>query len=891
MTTRLGLALLLSLLAGAALWQPGEGLRLTIDASSAAIGTPASSQRERLLASVTTATVFDRASLLMLDGLTRRLARLPGVWSVRSAVGAELPASQDEDIDVASLADRLRRDPDAAEAWIDRILGDPMLAGRLVSTSRDALAIVVEVDGESEAERAEATERVVAALESGLADHPALGLRITGGPLIKQTIGVLLIEQMLFVLPITILVFAVLLWSAFRHLLTVVACVLTMAASMAWTLGFAAAIGWGLNLVTILIPPLVMALSVAYCMHVVSEFAAVGKLDEALRSIRLPLAITAVTTAIGLGALALNPLYSVKQFAALGAFAALASALAAECVLGGLLGLGRRVPSMWPRADSAMVRGANLLAGTAVRHARRMLAGGVAVLIVALIGASQVEPGARYIRDLPESTPARADFEAINAAFGGTNTFRIEIRATGTDAALLPEVLNTVDALQAWLARQPEVGTSLSLVDYVKRVNQAFAGGDIGAYRVPQDAALTKQLMMIAAPEDAYAYTDLNFTRILVEVSSPETDTARLSALLRRLDARLAELPPGLTVSLSGAAVDLTRTIESLTAGQLQSIGLASLAIFGVLCLLFASVKVGALAMLPNVLPVAVYFGLLGFTGTPLGPTTALVACIVLGIAVDDTLHLLVRFNRLARDYADEVRAAREAAAQVIRPITLTTVAVCCGFLALVNSPFHSQVVFGVMAAVTLLIAWASDLLLVPAVGARATIVTLWDTLRVDLGEAPQRTIPLLAGMSARQARLFALATNIRTVPDGDRLIRQGDAGTEMYVVVEGKVRIWIERPDGSAMPIGEQGRGTTLGEAGNFSRRRTANVTAVGATRVLAFSGDDLERLRRVHPRIAALAYRNLNRIQAERLAGTTERLAELGERSTDRGTRSAND
>ena len=92
-------------------------------------------------------------------------------------------------------------------------------------------------------------------------------------------------------------------------------------------------------------------------------------------------------------------------------------------------------------------------------------------------------------------------------------------------------------------------------------------------------------------------------------------------------------------------------------------------------------------------------------------------------------------------------------------------------------------------------------------------------------------------------------------------------------------------------MPIGEQGRGTTLGEAGNFSRRRTANVTAVGATRVLAFSGDDLERLRRVHPRIAALAYRNLNRIQAERLAGTTERLAELGERSTDRGTRSAND
>lgn len=883
MRTRLIIALLLTVLAAAALWSPGAGLKLRIDSSSAAIGASQAADTERLLASIRVSGEPDPAQLLVIDALVQRLKAMPAVKSVQSAIDAQLPFSSNDEIEVSSLGRRLRRNEPDPELWIQRMLNDPILAGRLLSADQRSFALVIQVLGQDEASRAANTALIVETMREQLSWDPRLEFRISGAPLIKQTIGKLLMEQMLLVLPISIGAFAVLLWSAFRRLAVVLACMVTMAVSMVWTLAIAAALGWGLNLVTILIPPLVLALSVAYSMHLVSEFAAEQDSARALKSVRGPLCISGLTTAIGLGALAFNPLYSIQQFAALGALAAITAVLASELVLGGLLLGIRSQPSIWPSVDSLLVKCANRLAEFAVSNAKLVLLVGVTVLVAALLAATQVQPGARYIRDLPLDNPARADFEHINAAFDGTNTFNIDLQASGADAALLPNVLHAVSDLQIWLAQQPEVGGSLSLADFVKRVNQTFGSGTAEDYRIPHDAALIKQMMLIAAPADVYAYTDQSFTRIRIEVSSPEVDTAVLSALFQRLQPELDALPPGLTISLNGPALELTQTIESLTKGQLQSVALASLAILLVLCLMFASIKVGLLAMLPNILPVAIYFGLLGVTGTALGPTTALVACIVLGIAVDDTLHMLVRFNRLAREFADEQRAARLAAAQIIRPITLTTVAVCCGFLSLLFSPFHSQVVFGAMAAATLVVAWASDLLLVPAVGSRATIVTLWDSLKLDLGQTPEKTIPLLAGMRPRQARLFALSTSIRELPAGELLIRQGEDGREMFVVVEGQLKVWVERPDGTRMELGTVSRGATLGEGGSFNSRRTANVQTLGPVRLLVFTADDLERLRKRHSKIGALAYRNLNQIQAQRLAGTTERLALLGERTTD--------
>ena len=129
--------------------------------------------------------------------------------------------------------------------------------------------------------------------------------------------------------------------------------------------------------------------------------------------------------------------------------------------------------------------------------------------------------------------------------------------------------------------------------------------------------------------------------------------------------------------------------------------GVAALVVFVMLATLFTSWRVAALAMLPNLLPIAVYYGLLGLFDVPLNPTTSLIACIVLGVAVDDTIHFLVRFNTASRSLANEPQAVAVALRAVLRPVTFTTVALCAGFAVLCLSPLQNQVQFGALAAAT----------------------------------------------------------------------------------------------------------------------------------------------------------------------------------------------
>src|SRR3546814_2525160 len=101
-------------------------------------------------------------------------------------------------------------------------------------------------------------------------------------------------------------------------------------------------------------------------------------------------------------------------------------------------------------------------------------------------------------------------------------------------------------------------------------------------------------------------------------------------------------------------------------------------------------------------------------------------------------------------------------------------------------------------------------------------IVTLWDMLRLDLGESPQHTIPLLSGLSLRQARVFALMSKLEKHAAAERVIEEGDLARDIYVVVDGRLEVWIER-NGERKQLNTLGRGAVLGEAGFFGQRRTA--------------------------------------------------------------------
>jgi len=185
----------------------------------------------------------------------------------------------------------------------------------------------------------------------------------------------------------------------------------------------------------------------------------------------------------------------------------------------------------------------------------------------------------------------------------------------------------------------------------------------------------------------------------------------------------------------------------------------------------------------------------------------------------------------------------------------------------------NGQVEFGWLAALTLAVAWLIDMTFTPALAGRIRIVTLWDVLTVDLGEDPQKSIPLFSGMREAEARIAALMASIRHLPRGAQLFKVGEQGDEMYVVLDGVLVASIST-DAGEMRLSEQTRGDVIGEVALFEGERTADVRAVTHVRLLRFTLADLQRLKRRYPRIGAQLYENLSEVLANRLTSLTRRV-----------------
>jgi hypothetical protein len=469
----------------------------------------------------------------------------------------------------------------------------------------------------------------------------------------------------------------------------------------------------------------------------------------------------------------------------------------------------------------------------------------------------------------------RTSFYAVNERLGGAQPFYIVIEGNHRDAFKEPHNLQALEDLQEWLVAQPEIGGSASIVDYVKLVSKALHDNDPAFYAIPDNRRLITQLLFLSSNDELERIVDSRYQTTSLLVLSRVVDSVDIAALVKRIDNRLAQLPEHLQATVTGNPVLITKTLSSIIVGQARSVGMALLIVYVILSLMFMSQRVGFIALIPNIIPITIYFGSLGFFGISLNPSTSLIAPMVLGIAIDDTIHYFARFNWGIRRFANDRKATINALKTVGRPVTYTSVGLCLGFLVLMTSDLRMQVEVGIMAAWALAIAWLCDFFLTPALCASVRITTLWDVLTLDLGTRPQESIPLLNGLRNSQARIVALMSRIIQVPAGRRLITAGEKGAEMYVVIDGKLQTSFEGEHGRVQ-LATQSRGDVVGEAGLFYKERTADVDTLEDSRLLCLTQENLERLSRRYPYIATKVFRNLNRVLAARLFRTTHRLGQ---------------
>jgi hypothetical protein len=438
----------------------------------------------------------------------------------------------------------------------------------------------------------------------------------------------------------------------------------------------------------------------------------------------------------------------------------------------------------------------------------------------------------------------------------------------------------------------PGVTSSLSLVDYLELLESGLASGAAKDLVVDEHGQLkeaerpkpfweeqqnlTPVINMVKTSPSTFSGVvtkDLRRANIVVRTSLAGTRAVQ-QTLDRIRDYVSAHFPADLKVHLTGNLVLANRTAASIVTGQLQSLGMAMVAIFVVLALMFLSLRIGFLAVIPNVLPVVFFFGVLGWCGIYLNLGTSLIAATSLGLAIDATIHYMASFNRELQGETDQTAAIQRALRQVGTPILYTTSALLLGFLVFGLSSFVPIRDFGLLTAVTLFISLIANLALLPALLATTKIITLWDLVGVRLGEEPTRTIPLFEGLRPSQARVVVLMGEVRRFEPGAHVIRHGEAGNEMYVLLNGRADVLIGNGGSKAQRIAQLGRGDVVGEMGLVRHHvRGADVVASSEVEVLAVNERFLQRIQRRYPRIAARVFLNLTRILSDRLEQANQR------------------
>jgi uncharacterized protein len=180
---------------------------------------------------------------------------------------------------------------------------------------------------------------------------------------------------------------------------------------------------------------------------------------------------------------------------------------------------------------------------------------------------------------------------------------------------------------------------------------------------------------------------------------------------------------------------------------------------------------------------------------------------------------------------------------------------------------------FGFLTALTVAVAFVNDLMLLPALLATTRIITLWDLLNLKLGKDPHKTIGLFQGLRPSQAKLVTLMGELKVFPHGEAIVRQGELGNEMFVLIGGKAEVRVNI-NNQSRKVGELNRGDVFGEMGLIrNHKRTADVVAAEAVEVLVVNERFLARMQRRYPRIGAKIFLNIAKILSDRLERETAR------------------
>ncbi|RJO74264.1 MAG: hypothetical protein C4523_01045 [Myxococcales bacterium] len=682
--------------------------------------------------------------LAVIDRFTERLKQIDGVTSVESITTLKRGVWKDDRFYMERIFPTLPPSPEELESGKRYLLANEFTKSNFISGDGATTVVAAEVDyrrNDSETARRPIVLALWAALDE-IRPHFS-EVRQSGVPIVRSQYGEIIAKNTMGQLPLATLVILIVLIASFRHWAGVVFSLLVVFLAMVYTFGLMAALGYKITIMSNILPVMLMITGISDAIHLHSRYyeelrrghPKLEALRIAMRHLALACFITSFTTAVGFGVLLFTSIDILREY-------------------GGFVGLGVMItyvisltflPAMLailPAPPSSVTnryfegRAGSVVAWTirqVLRHQRAWMIGAAVVLVFSLAGSAMVQRSTRLFEDLPDDHPIIATLHFFEKQLGGVLPIEIVVDGGGEDAMKAPEAQRLVDDIKRFLLTIPEIRKAITSADFLKEMNELLNEGKPEFYALPDSAELNAQYLLLYGmseddPTEKYLTPDARKARVSSRVTDVYSERAReIQATIQNYLDRRVHAP--YTAQITGTW-PIAHKINLYVIDQIfWTFMIAFVVIFFALGAQFGSLRIALLSMSPNVFPLIITLGVMGWGSIYLKPTSAVTFAIAFGIAVDDTIHFLTRFlKEFPRDGNYEAAVERSLAGAGHAMIT-TTVIILSGFMVpLVFSELVSNRVFSLLAGVCIVAALIADLFLNP-------IQLLW--VRPSLGKKP----------------------------------------------------------------------------------------------------------------------------------------------------------
>jgi hypothetical protein len=655
------------------------------------------------------------SAIQLLEHLHQQIDSLPDVTATFSLANARYPVYSNRKIYYQPIYQSGR-----TAAQIDQLLGElPAIKTQLVTTRGKHVFFYVQLNPTDQIE--DQRNKIVTGIEeiiTGISPNA----RISGQPILNEAFNDTIYQESSFFAVATVIVILLLLLFLLPHWLYVPIALVAIAVPISILMGLMTGLGYSLNLISMLIPTVLMVYSVGDAVHVINIFHQHAQdhplqdrqqqILEALQKSLKPCFFTTLTTIVGYLALYFSPL---PAFKVMGIFTFVGMLLAFVLVY-----IVTAIGFYWLREVKleARVRKINIprivtrINLWTSQRATLILALAAIVAVGGIAAISKLEVNTDSLHLLGDGK-AKTDLHAIEAKIGGNARFQINIRKRDGGTFLNREELDKLAAFQQKIADHPQLATPVSIINF-----KTFLENRRSALAVFNPVNLPR--LFEAQPAVANPFFSLfsdDFSEVSVAVNVKELKTKQLEALLADIDRDFAQSfdPAAYELQVHGFLALFAQLNQFILQTQFRSFGLAFLVAFAILVYFIGDLKTALLALIPNLLPLFLTIIVMVTFGIALEAANAMLAPIMLGVAMDDTIHLMSKYRERSAAGQTVTAALDQSLHYTGGALFSTTIALVCGFLVVGMSGVISVSTFGLLCAFTVLAALVADVLVLPA--------------------------------------------------------------------------------------------------------------------------------------------------------------------------------